>query len=129
MPIYAYPTYDAAEGATGWYDDLYDHINLASVSTQAGTSYTFVLGNAGTTVEFSNAAAIAATVPPFASVAFDDGTLIEVVQIGAGQLTLVAGSGVTIEPAATLRLSAQWSSAVLRKRSTNAWLLIGDITS
>jgi hypothetical protein len=63
-------------------------------------------------------------------VAFPVGTIIEVLQLGAGQTTIVAGSGVTIRsPGGKSKLSGQYSSASLRKRGTNEWVLNGDITS
>lgn len=89
-----------------------------TVNLQAN-DYTLVLGDAGKVVEMSKATAVSATVPPNASVAFPIGTIIEVVQAGAGQVTIVAGVGVTID--GTLTTTGQRGSLRLRKRSTNSW--------
>ena len=65
----------------------------------------------------------------FASVALPLGTRIDLLQYGAGQVT-VGGSGVTIRSSgAKLKLAGQYSGATLWKRGTNEWVLIGDITA
>ena len=93
-------------------------------------SYTLVLADAGKVVEMNVASANNLTVPPAASVAFPVGTIIEVMQLGAGQTTIVAGSGVTIRsPSGKVKLTGQYSSASLRKRATNEWMLIGDLST
>lgn len=105
-----------------------DTLALVNVTTQAGTSYTLALADAGTAVEFSSSSAVTVTVPPNSSVAFSVGTMIELLQYGTGTLTVAAGVGVTIRSANNL-LSArtQYSSLSLRKRATNEWVLAGDL--
>ena len=90
-------------------------------------SYTLVLGDAGKSVEMDAATANDLTVPPNSTVAFPVGTVIEVCQIGAGQTTVVAGSGVTVQTPETLVLTGQWSTVSLRKRATDEWVLVGDV--
>lgn len=69
------------------------------------------------------------SLPTHATVAFPIGTRIDLVQYGAGQVT-VGGAGVTIRSAgAKLRLAGQYSGATLWKKATNEWLLAGDIVS
>jgi hypothetical protein len=60
-------------------------------------------------------------------VAFDNGTQIHVRQAGAGQTTIVAGSGVTITTPETLKLRKQHATATLVKISTDGWELMGDL--
>jgi len=99
-----------------------------SISSQIA-SYTLVLGDAGKVVEVSNASPVDLTVPPNASVAFPTGTIIELCQIGAGTVTVVAGSGVTIRTVdGLLGLDGQWATASLRKRGTNEWVLTGELS-
>ena len=69
------------------------------------------------------------TVPPNSSVAFPTGTTIVVVQTGAGQTTLTAGAGVTINGTPGLKLRTQWSSATITKRGTDSWIAIGDLSA
>lgn len=92
-------------------------------------SHTLLYVNGMSVVEMNVATANNLTVPPNTDVAFPIGTMIDVVQIGAGLTTIVAGSGVTVEPSTTLNLIGQWYGATLYKRATNTWVLLGSITA
>ncbi len=95
-------------------------------NTQVGTAYTLALTDGGKVVEMDNAAANTLTVPPNATVAFPVGTIIEVYRMGVGVTTVAAGTGVIVRNAGSLR--AQYSTAALRKRATDEWVLGGDLT-
>ncbi len=100
----------------------------ATVSEETGTTYTFDLADSGTVIEFNNASAITATIPPNSSVAFPIGTWIELHQKGAGTLTVAAGSGVTLQSRGLLTDTAgQYAIAGIRKVATNTWRLTGDL--
>lgn len=101
---------------------------LVAINAQSGTSYTLVLSDASKAVECSNGATVTVTVPPNSSVAFPTGTVIDLLQVGAGQLVLAPGAGVTINTPTTLTAKHQWSMVRLRKRSTDSWLISGDLT-
>ena len=88
-------------------------------------NYTLALADAGTVVEMNVGAANKLTVPQNSSVAFPIGTVLEVCQIGLGITTIEAGTGATVRNAGELR--AQYSSATLRKRATNEWIVSGDM--
>jgi hypothetical protein len=105
--------------------------NLVEVQTAEQTaSYTLVLADGGTVVEMNVASANDLTVPPNSSVAFPVGTQITVLQTGAGQTTLVAGSGVTVNSAdGNLKITGQWSAATLLKRATDTWVAIGSLSA
>ena len=104
--------------------------NQALENAQSGTTYTLVLTDAGKMVTLSNASTITLTVPPNADVAFPVNTRIDLLQYGAGQVTVAAGSGVTIySKASALKLSAQYAGATLWKKATNTWVLVGDISA
>lgn len=111
-------------------EDLNGKANLElALNTQTG-SYTLALTDAGDTVLMNVASANTLTVPPNSSVAFPVGTQIVLVQIGAGQTTVVAGSGVTVSSSGNrLKLTSQYSGATLIKTATNSWLLFGDLTA
>ena len=107
-------------------------VALASLLTnaQSGTTYTFVLTDANNTmVEFNNASAITATVPLNSSVAYPVGSQIQLLQTGAGQVTVAATGGVTLNGTPGLKLRTQWSSATLIKRGTDTWVLVGDLSA
>ena len=100
------------------------------VATSAQTaSYILVLGDAQDVVEMNVATANTLTVPPNSSVAFPVGTSITVLQTGAGQTTITAGAGVTINATPGLKLRTQWSLAVLIKRATDTWVVAGDVSA
>lgn len=102
---------------------------LSTVENTQTASYTLVAGDALKTVEMNVASANNLTVPPNSSVAFPVGTIVYVRQYGAGQTTIVAGSGVTIRSrGAALKLAGQYGEAMLTKRATDEWVLSGDIT-
>lgn len=105
----------------------YAPLNLVTSAQTA--SYTLVLADAGDLIEISNASANNLTVPLNASVAFPVGTQINILQTGAGQITVVATGGVTINATPGLKLRAQWSSATLIKRAENTWVLVGDLSA
>jgi len=106
------------------------NILLSDMATNAQTaSYTLVLADKAKVVEMNVESANNLTVPLNSSVAFPVGTQIHIVQIGSGQTTVVATSGVTINTATTLKLRAQWSAATLIKRSTDTWVLVGDLAT
>lgn len=93
-------------------------------------SYTLVIGDKNKLVEMNKATANNLTVPPNSDVAFETGTQILISQYGAGQTTVVAGTGVTIRSASgNLKLTGQYSGATLVKIAENEWYLFGDITS
>lgn len=104
--------------------------NQSVENAQTGTTYTLVLTDAGKMVTMTNASSNTLTVPPNADVALPVNTRIDVLQYGAGQTTIAAGSGVTIySSGAKLKLTGQYSGATLWKKATNTWVLVGDISA
>jgi hypothetical protein len=105
-------------------------INLG-LNAQVGTTYTFVLADNGKLVMGSNAAAQAFTIPTNATAAFPVGAQINVLQSGAGQITVAGDSGVTVAsnaatPAAP-KCRNQYAALTCIKIATNTWFVIGDI--
>ena len=103
-------------------------------NAQTGTTYTFVLADADNKlVTASNAAAQTYSIPTNATTAFPIGTQINLIQIGAGQVTVQAAtSGTTTvvstgATAASPKCRAQYSALTLIKRDTDSWYVIGDI--
>jgi hypothetical protein len=97
-----------------------------TLNAQTGTTYTPVLTDNGRLVTLSNASAITLTVPTNASVAYATGAIINIQQIGAGQVTVTGDTGVTVNGTGT-KTRAQWSAASLIKTATDTWTLIGDL--
>ena len=83
------------------------------------------VGNKGT--RFNHASALTFTVPSGLTTANQPFLLI---QMGAGQLSVVAGGGVTIHSAGgNLKLRGQYSAATLLPISSDVYLLIGDLVA
>lgn len=108
--------------------------NSSTENAQTGTTYTLVLSDASKTVTMTNASSNTLTVPPNASVAFPIGTRVDVIQYGAGQTTIAAGSGVTIykysiASGTNAKLAGQYAAGTLWKKDTNTWVLVGNLTT
>lgn len=102
---------------------------LVVINAQTGTTYTSVLADGQKLVTMNNASANTFTVPTNATVAYPIGTQINITQTGAGQTSIVATGGVTIQsPGGALKLRVQYSTATLVKTATNTWILMGDIS-
>jgi hypothetical protein len=104
-------------------------IASVEVNAQTGTTYTLVLGDAGKVVTMSNASANTLTIPTNASVAYDVGTVINVMMIGAGTTTIAGDTGVTVNgtSAGSVDVSAQYQGVALLKIATDSWAVSGAI--
>jgi hypothetical protein len=101
---------------------------IVALNAVTGTTYALVIGDAFDLIEVDASAAFTLTVPTDASVAFANLTEIHILQIGTGQVSITGASGVTVQATPGKKFRAQWSAATLIKRSTDSWLLIGDLS-
>ena len=100
-------------------------IAIRAVTTASTTG---VLADDGKLVTMSNASANTFTIPPNSSVAFGIGTQINIAMLGAGQTSVVAGAGVTLNSAgAKLKLDAQYAVCTCVKTGTNEWFIVGNL--
>lgn len=100
----------------------------ATPSVQTGTAYTLRLVDNNQLVTLNNASAITLTIPTNATVAFPIGAQIPIIQLGAGQVTVAAAGGVTLESFSSLvKLSGQYADGRLWKIGTNTWVLTGRL--
>ena len=103
---------------------------IIAINAHTGTTYTTVLADDGKLITCSNAASIALTIPPNSSVAYGIGTQINIAQLGAGQVTITAGAGVTLNSAgAKLKTAAQYAVATCVKTYTNTWFVVGNLSA
>jgi len=104
-----------------------------TIGTANTTDYTAVLADQYQVLEIMNkATAIAFKIPTNASVAFPIGTVLTVLNIGAGTCTISA-----VTPGTTTVLSAgsvaasptlgQYKSAACIKTATDAWYIVGAV--
>ena len=97
-------------------------------------TYTVVLSDAYKLVTMSVGSANDFQIPTNANVAYPVGTVINVIQIGAGQTTIKAvTSGTTTisstgATATAPKLRAQYSAASCIKVATDTWYVVGDIS-
>lgn len=110
--------------------------SLAQLTLNAQTAtYTVVLAdNRNKLVTMNVGSANDFLIPTNANVAFPVGSIINVIQIGAGQTTIKAvTSGTTTilsngATAAQPKLRAQYSAASCIKVATDTWYIVGDIS-
>jgi hypothetical protein len=104
-------------------------VSMIALNAQTGTTYTAVLSDDGKLVTCDNASAITFTIPTNSSVAFGIGTQINIMQLGAGQVT-IAGAGVTLRSAGSkLKTNAQYAVATCCKIATDTWVIVGNLSA
>jgi len=104
-------------------------INI-SINPQA-TAYELVLADNGKMVEMGSSSSITLSIPTNANQAFATGAQITILQTGTGQVTIAATNAgtTTVNGTPGLKLRAQYSSAVCIKRSTDSWVVLGDLVA
>jgi hypothetical protein len=114
-----------ASGATG-------AGGVEAVNAQVGTTYTFVLTDRDDLVTASNSSSQTYTIPLNSSVAFPTGSLVNLIQIGTGQVTVQGAGGVTVNStgatSATPKTRARYSVMTLIKAGTDTWYATGDVS-
>ena len=105
-------------------------IAMIALNAQTGTSYTTVLGDDGKLITLDNASAITLTIPPNGTVAYGIGTQLNLMQLGAGQVTITPGAAVTIRSAGSkLKTSAQYAVATVVKIASDTWVAVGNLSA
>jgi hypothetical protein len=105
-----------------------------TLNAQTGTTYTATSTDQyQVLVTMSNASANAFKIPTNASVAFPVGTVITVLNIGAGLCTISAvtsGTTTVLSAGATAASPtvAQYKSAACIKTGTDAWYIVGAVS-
>jgi len=91
-------------------------------------NYTLVLTDAGKVIPVNSASANTVTIPLNSSVAFPTGTVITLVQTGAGQTTISPDAGVTLQSEGNkYKLKAQYAAGSILKTATNTWVAFGNL--
>jgi hypothetical protein len=106
------------------------YVNDSATLISKTANYTLLLSDAGKTIDVSSSSNVVVTVPANDSVQFQTGQKIEILRSGTGTVSIAGDTGVTINSKnGNLKIAAQYSAAVLVKRDTNTWTLIGDLTA
>lgn len=91
-------------------------------------AYTLAASDLGKLVEVNSVGSVTVTIPTD-SVAFTEGDRIDILQAGAGQVTLAPDAGVTLNSDTGKRkLLSQWAACTVIKRGANSWVAIGNLT-
>jgi hypothetical protein len=112
---------------------MYNGLTSFSVGAANTADYTAVLADQYQSLEIMNkATAIAFKIPTDASVAFEIGTVLTVLNIGAGTCTIsaVTPGTTTVASAGTVSASptlGQYKSAACVKIGTDSWVIVGAI--
>jgi hypothetical protein len=110
----------------------YNGLVAFTLNDQTGTSYTPVLTDQyQVLITRSNASASTLTIPLNSSVAFATGTVITVLNKGAGAVVISGTGGVTVLSAGATAASpslAQYKSCALIKVATDTWYVVGAIS-
>jgi hypothetical protein len=117
--------YLKTDGTTATWEPAVATLNL-TLNAQTGTTYTLISSDANKLVTLNNASAITVTVP---SAVFTAGQQINLLQLGAGQVTFQGDGTSTIVSNPGVKTRAQYSIATLVCIATNTFLLTGDITA
>jgi hypothetical protein len=107
--------------ATNTWSFAFLGFGLTSVVKTYTADHTLTLDDKFAVVRMDTATAVNLTVPPETDVAFDIATQIDIGQIGAGELTIVAGLGVTIHSTDGLVYDEQYRYGRLRYVAFNTW--------
>jgi hypothetical protein len=112
---------------------MFNGLPAFTVNTTQTADYTAVLNDQYQVIQQMNkATAIAFKIPTDASVAFAVGTVITVLNIGAGTCTISAVTSGTTTVASAGAVSAsptlgQFKSAACIKLAANSWIIVGAI--
>lgn len=97
---------------------------------QKTSSYTLSnLNERDSVIEMGSASALTLTIPADSSVNFPVGTSLDILQTGAGQVTIAGAGGVTVNATPGLKMRTQWSGATLFKRGADLWVVYGDLSA
>ena len=91
-------------------------------NAQTGTTYTFALADIPKTVTASNASSSTYTIPTQASVTWPASATLNLVNLGAGAVTIAGAVGVTVNNASTA--ISQYQSAAIVRTAENTWTVI-----
>lgn len=105
---------------------------VASITgfTEKTASYQLdTLAHKDNVVEMNSASATTFTIPLEATFSWPVGASMDIIQTGAGQVTIDVEAGGVLNYTPGNKLRTQWSSCTIMKRSADSWILYGDLTA
>jgi hypothetical protein len=99
-----------------------------TVSADKTASSTLALTDAQTICPVNSATGVNLTIPTNASVALPVGSVVNVIQVGAGRINYQASNGVTVlSPSNQVSSAGQYFSNILSKIATDTWHIEGSL--
>ncbi len=119
---------------SGWVNKYINAIptktNVAYISANTST-YTLVSDDAGKIIEIDNSATGQVIIPDNES--YPIGTQIVILQVGSGEgnlsVTVQTPASQTLNYSPGNKLRGQWAAVTILKRSSNVWVLYGDLVA
>ena len=96
------------------------------INAQTGTTYTLQASDASKLVTCTNSGAITVTVP---ASTFSAGQRVDLLVLGAGMVTVAAGSGMTLNGTPSLVSRAQYSALTVLFLSATSAVVVGDLAT
>jgi hypothetical protein len=97
-------------------------ISNTTFNSQSGTTYTIVAGDAGKMISTTSSSAVTITVQGLTA-----GQRVDWTQAGTGQITFVAGAGVTLNSGGSkLKSKERYAAGTLICTATNVYTLVGS---
>jgi hypothetical protein len=113
-------------------------VTVTNIFTQAGapvtnatTAFSLDTTMQSVGVVTTNALAVTVTIEPNSTTAFPVGAVVPIYQNGEGQVTIVAGLGVTLEYKLSegAKISERYAFATAWQRATDVWVLSGSLSA
>lgn len=102
-------------------------VRKVTYRSENGTSHTFVIGDAYTTILCGTNTGLALALPSNATVPYEVGTVIGFIPMGTGQITFSAGSGaVVVSSGSELKSARRYGPMFAQKTGTDDWLISGE---
>ena len=98
------------------------------INAQSG-NYTAVVADKYKLIQMTSVGAATLTIPANGSQPFAIGESFDIVQWGAGQITVSPAGGVALGYTPGNKIAAQYGMASCIKMATDTWLLAGNLTT
>jgi hypothetical protein len=121
------PTQSAGNNSTRAASTAFVYDALDNKTNVQTGDYVAALSDNHKTIEMNVGSDNTCTIPPNSDVSFEVGSWFNIMQVGAGQTTIQAGSGVTLRARIGVKLAGQYAIATVYQRAGDEWHVSGDV--